>query len=180
MNAEQVLQRLRTRPVTTAAGVLEAATTRVKLLLQQLALIEQHISEAKHAMEALLASPPRGRDQPRLLLEKRRPILGVKCPLLDVRRGMWRFFPPCPALEQRCWPRSSRRYPVCSRAEITGASVACVASPRYATFGKILAGGPTTSLSSTPGLCRLPLESCGGPARPHQQSEVQSPACARP
>ena len=56
LNAEQVLQCLRTRPVTTAAGVLEAATTRVKLLLQQLALIEQHISEAKQAMEALLAS----------------------------------------------------------------------------------------------------------------------------
>ena len=42
---------------------------------------------------------------------------------------MWRFFPPCPVWEQRCWPRSSRRHPVCSRTEITGASVACVASP---------------------------------------------------
>ena len=46
LNAEEVLQILRTQPVTVAAGVLEAATTRIRLLLQQLALIEKQINEA--------------------------------------------------------------------------------------------------------------------------------------
>ncbi len=56
LNAEKVLQYLRAQPVTIAAGVLEAATTRIRLLMQQLALIEQQVQEAQHAMEVILAS----------------------------------------------------------------------------------------------------------------------------
>ncbi len=56
LNAEQVLQSLRTQPITVADGVLEAATARIRLLMQQLALIEQQVQEAQHATETLLAS----------------------------------------------------------------------------------------------------------------------------
>lgn len=56
LSAAQVLQCLRTEPLTVAAGVVEAATARIRLAIAQLRLLEQQISEANHAMETILAS----------------------------------------------------------------------------------------------------------------------------
>ena len=55
LNAEQVLQILRAQPITVADGVLEAATARIRFLMQQLALIEKQLNEAQHAAETILA-----------------------------------------------------------------------------------------------------------------------------
>ncbi|MCY4675112.1 MAG: IS110 family transposase [Bacteroidetes bacterium] len=54
INAEQVLQILRTTPISMADGVQEAATANLRLRFRRLALIQAQLQEAKGAMETIL------------------------------------------------------------------------------------------------------------------------------
>ena len=56
LSAKQVLQHLRAQPLTVADGVLEAATAHIRLLMQQLTVIERQINEVQHTTETILAS----------------------------------------------------------------------------------------------------------------------------
>ena len=54
IDAAEVLQILRAKPITVADGVVNAATARIRLILEQLALLEKQIREADQAIDDLL------------------------------------------------------------------------------------------------------------------------------
>ena len=56
IDAAEVLQILRAKPITVADGVVNAATARIRLILEQLALLEKQIWEADQAIDDLLAT----------------------------------------------------------------------------------------------------------------------------
>ena len=56
IDAAEVLHILRAKPITVADGVVNAATARIRLLLEQLALLEKQIREVDQAIDNLLAT----------------------------------------------------------------------------------------------------------------------------
>ncbi len=54
LTAQEVLRLLRAKPVTVAPGVVEAATAHIRLLAQQLAVINEQLSAAKRAMADII------------------------------------------------------------------------------------------------------------------------------
>ena len=56
IDAAEALQILRAKPITVADGVVNAATARIRLILEQLALLEKQIREADQAIDHLLAT----------------------------------------------------------------------------------------------------------------------------
>ena len=54
ITAEEVLELLQAKPVTAAPGVVDAATGHIRLLVQQLTVVNQQLSEVKRAMADLL------------------------------------------------------------------------------------------------------------------------------
>ena len=56
IDAAEALQILRAKPITVADGVVNAATARIRLILEQLALLEKQIREADQAIDDLLAT----------------------------------------------------------------------------------------------------------------------------
>lgn len=63
ITAQEVLDRLKTRPLPTAPGVAEAASRHVKVLLARLELTHQQKAECGQRMETLLEQLPAGEDR---------------------------------------------------------------------------------------------------------------------